>query len=259
MNYINEISILGLMNKTSFIDSDLKTLGFYKRKDKKKVVYFNEVSDIDEYEQVNFMYLDSPLENQKCSSMDQIVSIIDDALMTNMPGKDYREMRQTVNKFRDKVEVKPINSETLPYILDMIEKWRYMDNGGMKYGWVEHAGIDKAILNRFVNEHLEENIIGLSFWIDDECIGYSMIERNPSDIDNGLLEYKYLTRKVLNITRNITEYVDWYTFHNVYKNHNGMFLINWGCSSGGVHWYKTHKWPVYNIEKKYFCTLKNSD
>ena len=36
------------------------------------------------------------------------------------------------------------------------------------------------------------------------------------------------------------------------------FLINWGCSSGGVHWYKTHKWPLYSTTPRWFMTIKNN-
>ena len=116
----------------------------------------------------------------------------------------------------------------------------------------------------YINNKWNEPIIAMSFWYEDRCIGYSMIERYASNIENDLFEYKYLTRKVLNEPglRNITEYIDWRTFYQVYSNHkiyhpeSNKFLVNWGCSSGGVHWYKTHKWPVYSTDKKWFLTIK---
>ena len=43
-------------------------------------------------------------------------------------------------------------------------------------------------------------------------------------------------------------------FNQVYRKCNEDFLINWGCSDGGVYWYKTHKWPVYKIVPKWFVT-----
>ena len=266
LNYINELSIYGLMNRNAFINYDADVLSFYKTKNKKKVVFFNKLTEEEEskYEQINYMYLDEDPNDKRAFSMEQIVSIINDDMFVSMPGKAYREIRETVNKYKNKINIKPINKETAPYIIDMIEKWRYMDNGGMKYGLQEHTGIDKAIISRYINKKLNEPIIAMSFWYEDRCIGYSMIERYASNIENDLFEYKYLTRKVLNEPglRNITEYIDWRTFYQVYSNHkiyhpeSNKFLVNWGCSSGGVHWYKTHKWPVYSTDKKWFLTIK---
>lgn len=266
LNYINELSMYGLMNKNAFVNYDSNKLSFYKTKNKKKVVFFEKLSEEEEskYDQINYMYLNEDPNDKRAYSVEQIVSILTNEMFEGMPGKKYREIRETVNRYKNKIEIKPINKDTKESIIDMIEKWRYMDNGGMKYGWQEHAGIDKAIIARYIKEDLREAIIGMSFWYNGECIGYSMIERYASDINNDIFEYKYLTRKVINKKelRNITEYIDWFTFSQLYKNHkiyhdSDKFLVNWGCSSGGVHWYKTHKWPVYSIDKKWFLTIKN--
>lgn len=264
-NYINSLSIFGLMNKNAFINTDVNVLSYYKTKNKKKVVFFEKLSTEEEskYDQINYMYLDNEPNDKNATNLEQIISILDEHMFTDMPGKKYREIRETVHKYNDKITIKPINMSTKDSIIEMIEKWRYMDNGGMKFGWQEHAGIDKAIIDRYIKNDWREQLIGMSFWLNDMCIGYSLIERYASDIYDDKFEYKYLTRKVINIERNLTEYVDWYTFNQLWKNHqiyhpdNKEFLVNWGCSSGGVYWYKTHKWPIYSLNKKWFLTIKN--
>ncbi|MBO5003729.1 MAG: hypothetical protein J6D03_00380 [Clostridia bacterium] len=268
LNYINDLSIYGLMNKNSYINYDTNHLSFYKTKNKKRVVFFRRYDDVDEsvYDQINYMYMDDDPHDNRAVCMEQIVSILDNHMFEDMPGKKYREIRETIHKYKNYITIKPINKDTKDAVIDMIERWRYMENGGMKFGWQEHAGIDKAIIDRYIKYDWRESIIGMSFWIDNLCVGYSMIERFASGIDNDILEYKYLTRKVTNNPglRNLTEYIDWLTFKQLYRNHkiyhpeSNKFLVNWGCSTGGVHWYKTHKWPVYSTEKKWFLTIKNS-
>lgn len=257
-NYVNNISVYGLMNKNCFINNSSEKLSFFKTKNKKNVVFFEMVDDISEYNQVFYMYLDNEPKNIKGAySSNQITSILRRELFEDMPGKKYREIRESVNKYKNIIKVNDITTYNIDSILSMIEEWRYMNNGGMKYGWQEHAGIDKSIVNRYVNGELK-GVLGYSFWYCNKCIGYSIIEKNHSDVIDGYNEFKYLTRKVLNTKRNITEYVDWYTFKTLYDKYKyNNFLINWGCSSGGVHWYKTHKWELYREEKKWFCKISN--
>ena len=266
-NYINEVSIYGMMNRLSFRDSFLLSdLGFYKKKDKSKVVYFkNRISDETKYEQINYMYLDEDPKDKRAYSSEQIISIINSESIDTLPGKQFREIRETRNKFKNKIIIKDITSQNMQDVIDMIEKWRYLDNGGWKYGFNEHAAIDKAIIKRYVETDLSDHIYAFAFYYNNECVGYSTIEKTPKDKVDALYEYKYLTRKALlsKELRNLTEYIDWYTFNYIYNKHKEQFnstefLINWGCSSGGVKWYKTHKWPLYKLEQKWFLTIKNN-
>ena len=158
--------------------------------------------------------------------------------------------RRYENEGRFAIEL--LNESNVDSVIEMIEKWRYMDNGGMKYGWQERAGCDKALVRRYVDnfENIQAYVIGNVFKFDNEVVGYSCIEKISLCSIDGIPEFKYLTRKVLNTKgcRNITEYIDYKTIETIYYHNNdlGVFLVNWGASSGGVHWYKTHKFPVYN-------------
>ena len=88
-----------------------------------------------------------------------------------------------------------------------------------------------------------------------------MIEKSIYKNEENLFETSYLIRKCLvENRRNLTEYIDWYTFNetmekNSLEKEEGI-VINWGCSSGGVAWYKKNKWPIYKLEKKWFSNLK---
>jgi len=262
MNYINEVSIYGMMNRFSSLSSNLP-LTFYKTKNKKNIVVFNDapVDSESSYDTISYMYLNElPSNATKYNTMPEIVSVIDPTKMfIELPGKEYKEYRYTRNYWMDRIDVHELSLVNLDDVMHMIEDWRYSDDGGKKYGWVEHAAIDKNIVNMYCNndDNLRDKIIGLVFYYERQCVGYSMIERKPTIENDGHPMYRYITRKVslFDDARNLTEYIDWYTFMNL--NANGEFLINWGCSSGGVKWYKMHKWPLYSADYKYFYKVNN--
>ena len=47
-NYVNDLSIYGLMNKNAFINYDSDKLSFYKNKIKSKVVFFERLTEDEE-------------------------------------------------------------------------------------------------------------------------------------------------------------------------------------------------------------------
>lgn len=264
-NYINNISIWGLMNKNAFINSDTDKLSFYKVKNKSKAVYFEYDPELaTKYKQVNFMYMNNvPIGTKGVSSMEQITSVVNKAYFDNetkISNKEYKEVMATVRRYAklNNIVVKFISENDEDNIIEMIEKWRYMKNGGIKYMWQEHAAIDKACVHKYISDETFRNkTIGLVFYNENICIGYSLVA-NYVDNEN---EIKYLTRKVtcINGFRNLTEYIDWLTFKTLWEHLDKPenMYINWGCSSKGVHWYKTHKWIVHSLEPKYFLTVKN--
>lgn len=262
MSYVDRVSIWGMMNKNASLCTKYPQPSHYKVKSGKKLVVFcsSPIPDEFQYEEVNYMYLDKDPGVRGSTHIDEIVSIIDcEKYFETLPGSEYREIRETRNKYINKIEAKAITTDNYLEILNMIEKWRY--SSGMKYGWQEHAGIDKVLIERYIldSQKWDRDVIMTSFWIDDKCIGYSCIERKSLQERDGIPEYVYLTRKVLSDScmRNITEYIDWWTFREVYRaNREEKFLVNWGCSSGGVRWYKTHKWRLYSLTKKWFYKYK---
>ncbi len=277
MNYINKISIYGLMNKNCLIDDSSYENSFWKNKSKTKLVKLVDYKDYEDIlkdnpniKQISYMYLDkSPDTNKKFfSSCEQIESIIDKSfLRKNLTRKNHREVFETVRKFDKVIYVEKNNIDFIKNnyndILKMIEEWRFSEKGGMKYGFIEHAGIDKACFKKLIEDETFRNKVDVYIFLDlsKKIVGYSMIEKSIYKNEENLFETSYLIRKCLvENRRNLTEYIDWYTFNetmekNSLEKEEGI-VINWGCSSGGVAWYKKNKWPIYKLEKKWFSNLK---
>lgn len=279
-NYIDKWTCIAMMNKNcSLLEGSC--LGFSKTKSKSKVAAFSLDFKFDpsKHKQVSWLYLDDEPDKALFSSvysLEEIVSKIDCSKMfwegekrpdNVLSGKENIEWRGTVNKWKRAEEdnrfiVEPLCASNMQETLDMIEEWRYLENGGIKYGWQERAGCDKALVKRYVDgfEGIQDAVIGSVFRLDGKVIGYSCIEKSPSAYIDSFPEFKYLTRKVLNSrsTRNITEYIDYKTMELVHNANKciQVFLVNWGASSRGVHWYKTHKFPLYSLETKWFCSKK---
>ena len=265
MNYINKDSIYGLMNK--YCEYDTSQSFWKNRKHSKKVV----CCDYEEYDnfcdEINYMYLNNPTGIKGEYSVNQIRSIIDESFLgNNLTRQNHREIFETVRKYYTKIRVRTSFEDFNKYyekLIEMIEIWRY--ELGYKYRWQEHAGIDKAFFIRCLDENFFNNYLVYLFFIEDEdvLVGYSVMPKKYSLNENGLNEASYIIRKTRNIVydkklRNITEYIDWYTFQDyLLKNKLNNIIINWGCSSGGVEWYKEHKWPLYDKEKKWFLKKKN--
>ena len=278
MCYVNNNSIYGMMNKNCEVIFDNSYCSFYKTKNKKKITVFNHILSKDEeekYDEVNYMYMNEKPNVKGAYKLTNVISLMKHDLFDNLNRKEHKELFETYKKFNNKginiVEYDPYNDDMKIQLFDMIEKWRYADNGGMKYGWQEHAGIDKSFFQRYdkMEKLQQEKFQVLLFYLPNEefvyeCIGYSVIEREYSYLDLKP-KFSYLIRKCIMNDRNITEFVDYITFNSLFNYHKfdsdgGIdFLIDWGASSGGVLWYKTHKWKVYKLEDKWFYKVKQKE
>lgn len=276
-NYVNKFTCLAMMNKNCVFDQSSENIRFWKSKSKTRLVVFGEDCVSDEgLKQVSRMYMDSDPHTKGSYSMDEILSEIDCTEMFDGIGKDRRilngrlftELRGTVNKWSNAMKAGKLVAEQLSEknaddVLRMIEEWRYMENGGMKYMWRERAGCDKAFVRRIVDDFMgiREEVLATVFRIDGRCVGYSTIPKAPTSFSaDGVPEVTYLTRKVVNAPgrRNLTEFIDWYTFRAFHAANPEYrtFYVNWGASSGGVKWYKTHKFPLHDVETKWFLNTR---
>ena len=263
MNYINKYSIYGLMNKFCEYVTECS---FWKNKKHSKKVICNHYVEDNSCNEISYMYLDDPTNVKGEFSMNQICSVIDDSfLIDNLDRKNHKEIFETYRKYRNKIVVKSSFEDFNKYyesLMEMIQKWRY--ELGYKYRWQEHAGIDKAFFMRCLNVYFFNNYIINLFFYDETLVGYSVMPKYYVTNEDNLNEVSYVIRKTLDVIddniklRNITEYIDWWTFQDfLVRNNLDKIVINWGCSSGGVEWYKEHKWPLYKKEKKFFLKIKN--
>lgn len=241
------------------------------------------------YKKISFMYCNDNIKEQLLSNSyikdnysitsykeEEIVSVLDYNYFKNptdpdfMVGNKYKELRPYIKRYKSIIKVKNI-SKSKDDVLEMLDKWKDNETCGKKYGIRCRVGVDKALVERYVSNQFGENLIGFAFYIynkelkKDTCIGYVITSKEPNNMVDSYPVFSYMCRKVLNNIgyRNLTEYIDWYVFNHLYKLYCWKYkkapkqiFINWGCSSGGVKWYKEHKWPLYKKETKWFYNLK---
>lgn len=253
MNYVNENSIYGLMNKNCNPDWDNKVI--YKNKAKTKIVSFDPNYKNENAKQINYMYLDTPVADIKCSKEKQIIQGIYNQDYFELKSKKNRDMRNTRNKFNKIVKI--YTDYDLQKVDSFIYDTWFLKRGDQLYGFQCHYGYDRAYFSKWYNN---EKFINLFFEIDNRLVGYSVIERYPKKNEKGVDEFVFLLRKVdVEAGRNICEYVDFKTYEYIFKNISKEFVVNLGCSSGKLFWYKTTKFPVYELSDKYFGTWKKKE
>ena len=252
-DYITRHTIMGMLSK-NYIPFD-NWIGYIKNKN--EVILFtdsdNIISNNMNYPKINLNYIEK-IVNPK----DKIKGYINSSsyYLTNvrskfdsdffkLSGKKFIELRETQNKFDKIIKVK--NDCDIDLIISFINEW---DNnrGKDKYGWQLHSGYDKTFFNKFYKIE-QDKLYSNFFFINDKLVGYSIVSRDTDDN-----EYKYIIRKCDTSYRNLSLYIDLYSFKNIF-NDVGEFIIDWGASSGGVLKYKK-KFPVYSEGKKWFYKFR---
>ena len=253
-NYISYHSILGMLSKRYKLLIDNK--GFIKNS--KEICLTNSI-DIeeykDQYQKISLIYqnkeqFDFIRSNYNVTSFwksTQIISYFNPNFF-KLEGMTYREIRETKNKYnkciRIENEIKDINE-----VIEFIQSWKN-NRGSNKYGWQEHSGYDMNFFQQYYE--IEKDNLYHTFIYDqnNNLLGYSIVEKN--NVNNQL---NYIIRKAHWNMRNICLYLDYITFEKIYNDHK-EFYINWGCSSGTLLKYKS-KFPIHNLETKYFIKIKS--
>ena len=183
----------------------------------------------------------------------------------SLVGKEYRELRETRNKFQNKIKAGKIVLYTNPFmetylaeIKPLIEPFLKIwdENEGKKYGWQRHSGYDKSFFTETRYETSMSNLQS-NFLVDRETsslIGYSIISSHPT---NDQTCFPYVIRKCnTHYSRNITMFLDYLSAKAIHELNTGKpFSIHWGASSGGVLKYKLSAFPKANTAPAYFATL----
>ena len=266
-NYVNKLSIYGLMNSNCKIL--VNKLGFWKTKNHNKLVLCEDnIDDIDLSNtlKISMMYLDKVNHNKefwnsngyemsKITEAEEIFSYIDKDFFNKLNRTNNKEVYETLRKYDNwkminKMFVVDYSDDIYDDILIMIKEWA--TTSGKKYGFLRHDGIDKAFFKRLKDKEINKDLYDIRIYkIEDKVVGYSVIEHNSSFENNG---YIYLIRKSLIDYRNLCLYIDYDTFREK-LNYENNIIVNWGCSSGGVKKYKLSKFKLAYIKKLYFYNL----
>lgn len=266
-NYVNKLSIYGLMNSNCKIL--VNKLGFWKTKNHNKLVLCEDnIDNIDLSNtlKISMMYLDKVNHNKefwnsigyemsKITETEEIFSYIDKDFFNKLNRTNNKEVYETLRKYDNwkminKMFVVDYSDDIYDDILIMIKEWA--TTSGKKYGFLRHDGIDRAFFKRLKDKEINKDLYDIRIYkIEDKVVGYSVIEHNSSFENNG---YIYLIRKSLIDYRNLCLYIDYDTFREK-LNYENNIIVNWGCSSGGVKKYKLSKFKLAYIKKLYFYNL----
>ena len=266
-NYVNKLSIYGLMNSNCKIL--VNKLGFWKTKNHNKLVLCEDnIDNIDLSNtlKISMMYLDKVNHNKefwnsngyemsKITETEEIFSYIDKDFFNKLNRTNNKEVYETLRKYDNwkminKMLVVDYSDDIYDDILIMIKEWAI--TSGKKYGFLRHDGIDKAFFKRLKDKEINKDLYDIRIYkIENKVVGYSVIEHNSSFENN---DYIYLIRKSLIDYRNLCLYIDYDTFREK-LNYENNIIVNWGCSSGGVKKYKLSKFKLAYIKKLYFYNL----
>jgi hypothetical protein len=245
-NYINKHSIMGMMSSNYFPFEDWT--GFYKKKDKTKVVVFDS-SFCKDFLEINYYYLPEKIKELKSYSSTLLVSDFDEVFF-KLSGKKYTEIRETRNKLNKEIEIRE-DISSIDEVISLIDRWDVLS--GKKYRFNRHSGYDRNFFKKYYNEE-KDNLYSLFFYLDNILVGYSIVSKIQ---DDGC--FRYLIRKNdISVVRNLCLYIDYKTFENLFSKIGKKFYINWGASSGQVLRYKK-KFPVFIEKKVWFCKRKKDD
>lgn len=270
-NYINKVSIYGLMNSNcKLIDNHL---GYWKTKSHSKLVLGTDENidiDLSNTNKISMMYLEKVNKNKdfwlskgyemsKISENEEIFSSISKDFFINLNRSTNKEVYETLRKYDNwrksgKMKVVDYSDDLFDGIIEMIKEWS--NTSGKKYGFFRHDGIDKSFFKRLKNKEIEKDLYDIDIYmVGNKVVGYSVIEHYPSFENNG---HVYIIRKSLSSFRNLCLYIDYDTFRKKVEIEKNI-VINWGCSSGGVKKYKINKFNLYKKKKLYFYNLKKNE
>lgn len=240
--YINKHTVMGMLSRNYIPFSDWS--GFYKNKNRTKVVTFDE-SFNGNFDEISYSYMDKRVKG--CYKSTMLISKFNNNFF-KLEGKKIREIRETRNKWDKKITITKM-PRSIEEIIELINKWDVLS--GVKYRFNRHSGYDRNFFNKYWDNE-KDNLFSLFFYYNDILVGYSIVSKlNP-------YYFNYIIRKVdISAGRNICLYVDYKTFENIHQLYD-TFYINWGASSGKVLKYK-RKFPVNQEINVYFFKRKNND
>lgn len=244
MSYISKYTKLGMLSKWYTFDDKF----IYKTKDKQKIISFENI-DLPQFKEINYSYIaEKPKDIKNWYDLTEVISKFDSNYFENLRSIN-KDLYQVVKKFDKKIQVTAY-PKSIEEVINLIDLW--IEQSGQKYGFNLHAGYDKTFFKKYFEKYKDE-LLTRFYYLNNQLVGYSICEKEP--VNNT---FNYIIRKVdIKAGRSICEYVDFTTFRELYDLGYKEFLINWGCSSGGVLKYKSKNFPIYSLTPYYFWKVKN--
>lgn len=149
-------------------------------------------------------------------------------------GKKYSEVRRSKNLYKDILDVKySINIDDAE---ELIQIWRKQRKDA-------HSSLKTNGETFFFRNHFNDNnLINLSFYIDNIIVGYAVLEKIEDNVFN------WLFRRIDTERKQLIYYIDHLIFSHIYKlNNNEPFLLS-GGDDGGEKNMKYFKNKIYNID-----------
>ena len=210
-------------------------------KNKKNAISFD-ASFRPDFEKVSYYYVYDKPEIKYDWKLTQLISRFDDGFF-KLPGKAYRELRETKNYYDKRIEIRDYKQEDT---LDLIKRWDA--HSGAKYNWQRHSGRDSWFFKRWYEEE-KDNLISRFYYLSGVMMGYCVLHKAEEN------SYEYLIRKTdISMGRNTCLYCDYKTFESIHLP-GQQFYVNWGGSSGKLLKYK-EKFGIHEETPVYFYSVK---
>ena len=258
MNYADEVTVYGMLPAYASLVEGEKLVA-WKNKKQDAIISFDP-SFQSNCAQVSYMYIDEAPDKSKFEGVykcKQLVNGVFDEQFFKFTGEKGRHFRESRNKYDKKMEMKVGFIPKLEDVLDLVLKWEQL-HGKKKYRMQMHSSYDKKFFRENVQK-LKDKVDIFTFWDSNELIGYKVVEKQPIVHEGGLLEFKSLLRKYDPSYSHVCLYVDLKAYMWLWEQHQHKpFVVNVGCSSGGVASYKKEKFPIYSEEVKWFYKSKSA-
>jgi hypothetical protein len=164
-------------------------------------------------------------------------------------GSVNKEKRNVINKY---VKNNPISIQSLPNstqeVKEFLKYWK--EKRKVKYNEkMMFTGYDLNFITKYL-EMFKDNLITKFYYYQSKLVGMTIIEK----VDDNF--YNLLIRKADPELSQLTYYIDFSSFKEIFEKSDKSVIINLGIDSGdkGIHEYKTKKFPVckeiitYNIK-----------
>lgn len=261
--YPDEVTVYGMLGANASFIPGSGNLAVYKSSKKTQAISW--ISDFDvACNDILYSYMASPPQPktgcQGAFRETQIVAGVFDQCYFDNPVKKMRKCMRSISKIASIADECPLDE-----ILDSIKRWE-RGHGASRYRMQMHSSYDKRFFKRSLSESawLRERT-KIWYFVDkrSRCIGYRVFTKEPTvhTLSSGqeVLEFKSLLRKYDPAISHLCQFIDFMTYKSLWNEWRKPFIVNLGCSSGGVKRYKLENFPVASASPRWFYRKKGSN